>query len=66
MGQCINACKRGCNVAVVPKGDMTGCKVPGMSQYEISKRCFTELNTIEKMDNVINLVNDLVIKEYSS
>ena len=65
LGQCINACKRSCNVAVVPKGDFSGCVVPGMSQYEISKRCFAQVNSIEQMDRVISLVKDFAAKEYT-
>ena len=54
---CLNACKRSCNVALVPKGDFCGCYVPGMTSVEKAKLCFNNINNAEDIDRVLHLVN---------
>ena len=53
---CLSACKRSCNVALVPKGDFAGCYVPGMTSVERVKSCFSSINQEIDINRVLNLV----------
>ena len=62
--RCLNACKRSCNVAIVPKGRATGIAMKNMNQIELTKPAYAKVRTIEQVDDIINNVANF-IKNYN-
>ena len=62
--KCVNACKRSCNVAIVPKGRATGIKMNDMTDIELTKPAYSRVASNEKVDQIINSVISF-IKNYN-
>lgn len=58
--KCVNACKRSCNVAIVPKGRATGIPFSNMNQIELTKPAYAKVRTDEQVEAIINTVANYV------
>ena len=61
---CVNACKRSCNVAIVPKGRATGIKMNDMNDIELTKPAYSRVSTEQQVDRIITTVTNF-IKNYN-
>ena len=62
--KCLNACKRSCNVAIVPRGRATGIQMSDMNQVERTKPAYCKVRTEEQVDKIVNTVASF-IKNYN-
>lgn len=62
--KCVNACKRSCNVAIVPKGRATGIKMNDMNDIELTKPAYSRVSSEKQVDRIINSVVSF-IKNYN-
>ncbi len=67
--QCLNACKRPCNVAVFKQRDRWEngtlvkeypLNIPGFNSYECTKNCFSGINKPADIDRILGLLNDYI------
>lgn len=61
--KCVNACKRSCNVAIVPQGRATGIRMSNMNQIELTKPAYAKVRTEEQVETIVNTVANY-IKNY--
>lgn len=70
--QCLNACKRPCNVAVYKHDDtwedvegslkkQYPISLPGFTSYEMSKSCFSKIKTKEDINRIVSLVEEYLL-----
>jgi len=62
--KCLNACKRSCNIAIVPRGRATGIQMSDMNQVERTKPAYCKVRTEEQVDKIVNTVANF-IKNYN-
>lgn len=55
-GDCMNACKRSCNVGVYVNNERV--KISGMTAIEASKPCFSRITTSKDIERIISLSVD--------